>query len=177
MKSDVKLMILKAKNKSSYVLLWILTVFCGIMLIGAFGALFTDGGPSMIIPILIFGGLGAFCVIKMKKNRKTAATLNKFTEYVARLSNDDTRSIVKLAQGMREDMNVTIASLEQMIKLSLFCNAYIDYQNNTLVIPKKDIFGPADKLRVIKCGCCGALTKVVEGTVSTCEFCGAYLQG
>ena len=170
-------MMLKAKNKSTSALLWILIINCGILVFGSFGAMFTNGGPAMIFGVLIFGGLGALCVIKLKKAKQTAAVLNKFTEYVARLSNDDTRSIPKLAQGMREDVNVTVSSLEQMLKLGLFRNAYIDYQSNTLVIPKKDIYGPADKYRVVKCECCGAFNKVVEGSVSECEFCGAYIQG
>lgn len=175
MKSSSKLLIEKAKNRTKSIVCLVFGINCSLVLLGSIGAAFSnnDGIVGFIVAAVIFGALGALCISVFIKCKKEKKIFDLFTEYCARLSNDPDRSIVKLANGTHTNIQEVTSNIEYMLKRGLFANAYIDYEKNALVLPKKDLFAPEDKITTTKCECCGAVNKIVVGAVGTCEYCGS----
>ncbi len=167
----------------------ILTAFFTLMTIGAF-ATNTEGTMIVIILFLIMLAIGILLIVKGKKR---SSLIKQFKAYVLRLSNDPFRSIDNLAAATNSSVDRVRANVDQMIKKGYFYNAYIDTTTNCLVFAGQstvvsDIkvqinytnnIRPSEtekKYTIATCNGCGAMNKILDGSVGECEYCGSYLK-
>lgn len=149
-----------------------------------------DDVAVLVITLLIMLAFGVWvflCGIKRKKMRQ------EFKKYVSCLSKDPTGLIANIAAATGTSTDVVKKNLKFMIKKQFFVNAYIDEQNNQLVLASlsnntsnnmidnavSGISKTDDNAIYKPCTCpnCGGLNKVIQGKVAECDFCGSPIQG
>lgn len=169
----------------------VIELAAGYLIIGFFGLIFLIMGlVSFRMPIwlsamcLIFMIIGILLLIFGYRRRGFHKI---FRNYSARLSQDQTGSITRLANGTGKSYETVEKQLQKMIARGFFSNAYIDgnrkcvifshFQNqNGRETPKNaqhQGYGARDIL--VTCKGCGASNKIKAGTVTECEYCGAKI--
>ena len=148
-------------------------------------------GAGVIITIWIFAFIGAWVFTKGRKRKKMRQI---FKNYVAQLSVDPTGQIENIAAATGTSVDVVKKNLQFMIKKRFFTNAYIDENNNQLVLPvmaqkpiqpqdnsinQNDQTAISPDKEYVTCNCpnCGGINRIVKGMVAECDFCGSPLQG
>ncbi len=146
-------------------------------------------GAGIIIFMWMLGFLGVWLVFMGIRRRRMRL---EFKKYAAQLLDDPTGLIENIASAAGTPQNVVKKNLEFMIKKGFFTNAYIDKQNNRLVLAslsqnnqanlmrRENINNPAfEKPSLVTCKCpnCGGVNVITQGIVSECDFCGSPIQG
>jgi hypothetical protein len=150
----------------------------------------TQDGAGVIITIIIIDLIGIWVFMKGLRRRKMRLT---FRLYVTQLSANPDGQIENIAGATGTSVDVVKKNLKFMIKKRFFTNAYIDEQNNRLVLPslvnqasaEQRVSEPQTAVQtkapqqMITCNCknCGGVNTIVKGSVSECDFCGSPLQG
>lgn len=118
----------------------------------------------------------------------------EFKKYVAHLSIDPTASLENIAISTGTSVDVVKKNLQFMINKNFFYNAYIDANNNRLVLPSMknnmnqteqktsvNNVTPDVQERIVYSTCycpkCGGINQIIQGSVAECDFCGSNLQG
>lgn len=183
MKSDNKLTLIKASNKTKTIINWIAAVISLLMVIGSVGVMVsppkegeTKGETwAGIVVLVLFALIAGFCIYRIVKLKKQKRMLANYREYIARLSNDKEKSLGKVALGMNLPVEKVEADVNALIKLGLIKNAYIDKSAHTLILPEYDLYDkiPDVVLVTVKCDCCGGNSRIPENTIGSCQFCGS----
>jgi len=161
----------------------ILTLLFGLTLIVG---LFDDvsGEISMITVFFILTALSIYLLLRGIKRGKL---IKLFRIYGLRLSTDSNCSMDQLAVSLGTSVDVVIKNVEEMIKRGYFTNAYIDTTSNDIVFTGQASTKTTDskisnlyntqnanvEYTTVSCRGCGAINKIIKGTVSECEFCGS----
>ena len=136
--------------------------------------------------VVMFLGGGIWIFLKGNKRKKMRV---EFKKYVAQLSIDSTGYIDNIAASTGTSADKVKKNIEFMIRKRFFSNAYIDEKNGRLIIPnltknmpnedsmqaneyKQDIV-----YKTCHCPNCGGVSKIIQGKVGECDFCGSPLQG
>lgn len=181
MKTESKLTAAAASIRIKSILWWILLVSSALMTAGGIGTLISpkegtvsDLGTSLFL-IALFVGLCVLSVFKILNLKKQKAAIKNYREYVARLSNDREKSLLRLAQGMNLPLETIESHVAILIKKGLIKNAYIDKAAHALMLPQYDLYAqiPNAVPVAVTCSCCGGNTVIPENTVGTCQFCGS----
>lgn len=139
--------------------------------------------------LLIMTALNVWLIIKARERKKMRL---EFKKYVAHLSVDTSGNIQNLAVATGTSVDVVKKNLNFMIKKKFFPNAYIDVQNDCIVLPsvqQKTQVQAASTINVanvtqkaieyVTCNCpnCGGINKIEKGATAECDFCGSPLTG
>lgn len=163
--------------------LWVAS-YTILLLYGMFDGV--KDGVDVILTILIVDLLGVWVFLCGRKRKKMRL---EFKKYVTHLSNDPTGSLENIAAAAGTSVDMTKKNIKFMLKKKFFSNAYLDESNNRLVLSGTEHKEPAtpnnynlqaqaEPVYVSrKCPNCGGVNKVVQGTVTECDFCGSPLQG
>ena len=134
--------------------------------------------------------LGIYLIkCRLKRNK----FIKLFKGYVTILSIDQSKSLDNLAAATNTSVDVVQANIKEMIKKEFIANAYIDLAYNRLVFAgqqppmstnttvsntsSSEINNNGIKeYKTITCSSCGANNKILEGSVSECDFCGSHLK-
>lgn len=141
-----------------------------------------------VIVMLIIAALG---VLLFLAGRKRGLMRLEFRKYVTQLSRDPSGSIDNLASATGTSVDVVKKNLNYMIKKNFFVDAFINEQDNLLVLPSTAqreqgqqnwqngaaSTSAQTELVVLTCPSCGGINKIPKGTVADCDFCGSPLQG
>jgi hypothetical protein len=182
-KSKAAIVVSQIVEKVQAIAGWYLVLCAVAALIGCTSTSILDG--ATFVAILILGGGGAAFISAGKKRKKLRLS---FKKYVAVLSADPTGSIENMAAAVGTSVDACKADLQKMIDKKFFTTAYIDRENNRLVIPT--VTAPdsntaaasergSESASYVSCNCpnCGGINKIMKGMVSECDFCGSPLQG
>jgi hypothetical protein len=141
-----------------------------------------------VIMFVFFFAIGFFFIWRGHKRKKLDAD---FKKYVAQLSADPTGQIENIAAATGTSVDVVKKDLKQLIDKRFFANAYIDEQNNQIVIssminkadntadmamPNNGQASTAQEWITCQCPNCGGMNKIVKGMATECDFCGSPLQ-
>lgn len=161
-------------------------VFWGLI---ALYSMFDDeaDGAGLIIFLWVLCAVGI--VIYLTGRKRTKMRL-EFKKYVMQLSMDPSGSLEELAAATGTTVDIVKSRLRYMIEKKFFTDAFINEQTNQLILPSiaqktqqlqtaRDAAPDASPQEWIVCTCphCGALNKLIKGTVGKCDFCGSLLQG
>lgn len=136
-----------------------------------------DVAAAIICGIITF--LGVLLIIKGKR---TGKLVKAFKSYVLRLSEKDKYTMHELAASTGESVDQVRNNIQQMIKKKFFINASLNNDMDTIVFPerKQKLSNSQvdDNVEYISVECtgCGAVNKIIKGTVGECEFCGTPLK-
>ncbi len=126
---------------------------------------------------ILFFGIGFLFIIPGYKIKKR---IKRFKTYVNIISSEGITSIDILAIKTSQSVDYVRRDLQKMIDKKYFPNAYIDRDNNEIVIGSidKESYKQKESLAFIdpisvQCASCGATNKKENGTTSTCEYCGS----
>jgi len=129
---------------------------------------------AMFIP---FFGIGLLFVIPGYKIKKR---IKRFKAYVNTISSEGITSIDILAVKTSQSVDYVRRDLQKMIDKKYFPSAYIDRDNNEIIIGSidKESYNQKQALALIdpisvQCASCGATNKKEKGTTGTCEYCGS----
>ncbi len=159
-----------------------LSVFFGLFTAFCIGQIVTGDTSDMgvFLMFLFLTIVGVILFLLAKRNMKL---INEFKKYVSVISVERIDSINKLAATVGESPEIVRKNLEKMIKRNYFVNAYINYENETLVIANANVLN-FDLKQVINegeyniCNCkrCGAVSKIKAGAVAKCDYCGSPIK-
>lgn len=140
---------------------------------------FSDGMGNFVIYVVFFA-IGLWLVLRWRKTRKLIA---EFKKYVSVISVERIDSINQLAATVGETPEMLKKNLETMIKRNYFVNAYINYENETLVIANANVLNYDLKQEINEgeynlCNCvkCGAISKIRHGEMAKCDYCGSSIK-
>ncbi len=147
-------------------------------------------GAGTIIFMWVLAALGVWVFLKGRRRRKMRI---EFKNYVSHLSAIPTGSLENIAAATGTSVDVVKKNLKFMIKKKFFSGAYLDEKNNQLVLPSMaNNVNPTSQntlntatnhqttetvYKTFNCPNCGGMNKIVQGTVTECDFCGSPLQG
>ncbi|MCI8335099.1 MAG: hypothetical protein HFH25_11040 [Lachnospiraceae bacterium] len=185
-KSKVSLVVSRVIEKIE-----IIAGFCwgGIFALSALLCMFDDKadgvGTLAFMWVLAALGFWVFCMGKKREKMRL-----EFKKYVTQLSVDPSGSLENLASATGTSVDVVKKNLQYMIKKEFFVDAFINEQENRLVLPsmeqrtqqnqamQKEASGAAEQeLVACICPCCGGMNKIAKGTTGECDFCSSPLQG
>jgi len=178
---------IKTKATLQKIFGWILALFWGLILAGAF-ATFSKGDAGFIIFVFILFALGIFLIIKGSMNTKL---LKHFQLYAARTNDNNEIPLDSLAVSVGMPLDQVAKEINRMISCGLFQGWFLDAQRNCLVrsapqasmpmygfppAPSAPFTAPTMPVFVtVQCKGCGAVNKIASGSVCECEFCGAQI--
>lgn len=177
-----------SKAKVTAVTLWgkLLSIIGYVIIIFyliGFFALITDSTEPLdgsdwtvlIVLMFIFIGVGLLLIIPGYKIKKR---LKRFRTYVAIISSEHITSIDLIALKLNQSIDFVRNDLQKMIDKKYFTNAYIDKENNEIVIAGLN-FNATDaereitNLEVVQCKSCGAMNTKQTGSAAQCQYCGS----
>lgn len=164
------------KNISIVLLVFALIYF----FMGITGGLTNEDGSTSsfsdsLLMIFIFGGSGTYLLLLSMKMKKTGQIYKK---YIQAVINHGTYSIYDLSSIAALPYESVKKDLYNMLEIGFFKGAYIDENNNEIVLPT---LGSAQNIlkkdaKVVKCGSCGANNTVFIGNLNECTYCGSPLE-
>lgn len=177
--SDNKLTMAMIGNRTKLIIWWLVTGFFAAFAAGGISVMFDkdkDINPVVGTVMTLFclaAAAGGF--LNLRKCFLQKAALAKYREYIPRLSDDPEKSTGKLAASMGVPVEKVEKHLEQLIKLGLIRNAYVDKAAHKLVLPDLGLYEKAPKTVMVpvRCSCCCGTTSVPENTVGVCQYCGS----
>lgn len=138
-----------------------------------------------IVMCVLFDALGILLIVCSRKRHKL---VKDFRKYVAVLSQDPTGMIANMAASLNTSPDMVVKRIEKMIDKRLFVNAYIDTNENRLVLANADKLGkqqqqdtaiqqnPRIEYVTVNCSGCGGVNKIAKGTKAECEYCGMMIK-
>jgi ABC-type multidrug transport system fused ATPase/permease subunit len=140
-----------------------------------------EGAQMIVLLILwiLFFTVGLLFIIPGYKIKKR---IRRFKNYVTIISSENITSIDILATKTSQSVDYVRNDLQKMIDKKYFPNAYIDRDDNEIIIGSTDRQEHAQKTALVfadpvsvQCASCGAMNKKENGTTSTCEYCGSAI--
>lgn len=131
---------------------------------------------ALIVTVLIFVSIGVFFILQGLKIKKR---LKRFRTYVRIISTERITSIDLIALKLNQSIDFVRNDLQKMIDKKYFANAYIDKENNEIVISglsfdtsdEREITNP----EVVQCKSCGAMNTKQMGSAAKCQYCGSSI--
>ncbi len=138
------------------------------------------GFPELVGKMLLFLALivlGAVLIILGIRNN---IFVKKYYEYAKFIETDPNRYISMLAVSVRESVQTTRKDIIKMIELGFFPQMQLDASGMKLICYGMNVNGAEiksvqDELIEVKCGSCGAVSKVPKEYNGLCEYCGSPL--
>lgn len=135
----------------------------------------TDVGTVVVVIILLLIGIFTiWCGLRRKKLRLL------FKEYVSYLSVNPMGDLDDLAASTGTAPDTVKKNIRFMIKKHFFVDAYIDEDDNQLVLAsarKKQGYQKELVFKACRCPYCDGSNLIAEGTAARCDYCGSFLQG
>ncbi len=136
----------------------------------------SSGWTVLFVFLFIFIGIGLLLIIPGYKIKKR---LKRFRTYVAIISAERITSIDLIALKLNQSVDFVRNDLQKMIDKKYFANAYIDKENNEIVIAglsfdssdEREIANP----EVVQCKSCGAMNTKQMGSAAQCQYCGSSI--
>ena len=140
--------------------------------------------------IVFFGGGGTLMIYISKQMNSKAVKIKK---YISIIINNHQTSIDNIAAAIPTNYNQAVKDLSEMIDKGYFANAYIDASSREVILPQKQTkqaskgcenseqngsqvnFESKPLFKIVICKNCGANNKMLDGTVSECEYCDTLL--
>ena len=183
------------KSKTLNIVGWVFVFFAVVYFLEAItGKLEVTDGTSGVggicLALIFFGGGGALMLYVSKKSNAKAIKIKK---YISIVINNGQTSIDSITAAMRMDYNQVVKDLTEMIDKGYFANAYIDASSREVILPQKQTkqasegcenseqngsqvnFESKPLFKIVICKNCGANNKMLDGTVSECEYCDTLL--
>lgn len=131
----------------------------------------------LFILLVVFAGISLLFIIPGWKIKKG---LKRFRSYVHIISAEHTTSIDLIALKLNQSVDFIRNDLQKMIDKKYFTNAYIDKENNEIVIvglssDTSDEERTIENPEVIQCKSCGAMNTKQMGSVAQCQYCGSSI--
>ncbi|MCM1233168.1 MAG: hypothetical protein NC489_23865 [Ruminococcus flavefaciens] len=156
-------------------------VFFGLIaLVAMFDGSEDPAGMIILMWFLCAAGIAVF----MAGQKRTKMRL-EFKKYVTQLSVDPSGSLENLASATGTSVDVVKNNLKYMIKKAFFTDAFINEQENELVLlsiaqrsqQQNTSTGTSAQAEMVACTCpcCGGINKIIKGMVGECDFCGSPL--
>lgn len=161
---------------------WIIAVFSVFILAVGLSEIHEPLDVGMCIFFFIFLAVGIFLILKGIARKKLIA---KYRLYTSLLSQDPYKSLDRLSTITNESVDTITVNIKKMLSCGLLHNIGINYDKNCLIDLDPNKVQPIDgsynskvapKFVVVKCPGCGALNRIIEGTTTKCEYCGAFIQ-
>lgn len=136
--------------------------------------------------LLLMTAFNVWLIIKARERKNMRL---EFKKYVAQLSIDASGDLQNIAAATNTSVDVVKKNLDFMIKKKFFPNAYIDLNENRLVLPamqqkaqEQSTYtndSPQTAIEYVTCNCpsCGGINKIEKGKTVECDFCGSPLTG
>ncbi len=177
----------KAKGTIQRVFGYIMAIFNGFFVfVGCVASGFKEA--SDVTLVIFFSAVTVVGVLLIIKGNKKFKLIKTFYAYSARLATDPKKSIDLLASATGTTVAIATKNINDMIEFGFFPNCYLDEQCNKLVFPASPqpqasfVFTPTPtaatqttKYITVQCKGCGAINRIISGTVSECEFCGSQI--
>lgn len=154
-----------------------------------------DTGVGFLIFCLVLDALGVWLIVLSRKKTKL---IKEFKKYVAVVSSDPDGYIPDIAASLGTSEYVVKKNLELMITKKYFANAFIDQNQNCIIIASKQnntvstapqpqthatayasspVTSKAIEMMTVKCKGCGGINTIQKGTIGECDFCGSSIKG
>lgn len=160
-----------ARAKIKKLVGWFIAIFFGMAIMGFFIG-FAEGkyeSDKLSTLAICFGfvALGAYLIFRAKKRITLIEESKEYSNFIS--AGQHTFSDIARSVGKSEDE--VAKKIVVMIKRGYIKEVYLDSTKRT-VINKNE---PQKAYVSVRCEGCNAVAKLQEGTVTKCEFCGAYL--
>ena len=186
MTGSVKSVIKRLKLKAALQIIFgsVLAVFNGLAMLG--GLLSTEADEEVFF-VIFLSVLTALGILLMVKGRKKIRLIKNYYDYSARLDADPTKSIALLASSTGVTVAAATKNISEMIVLGFFPGCCLDEYGSRLVTPnaapvQQTVFTPVynattqnTRYVTVQCKGCGAINKIIAGSVGECEFCGSKI--
>ena len=131
----------------------------------------------LLVFLFLFTGVGLLLIIPGYKIKKR---LKRFRTYVAIISAEHTTSLDLIALKLNQSIDFVKNDLQKMIDKKYFASAYIDKENNEIVIAGLSFEKPNNELEItnaqeVECKGCGAMNTKQMGSASKCQYCGSSI--
>lgn len=117
--------------------------------------------------------IGGFFLYKKFKEYETLSA--RYKRYLRVIVNGDCYNIEKIAETIGVDIGTVETILQEMIKLDIFRDAYINHKTGELMWDDTLIEDLKIQYAVVECPNCSATQNVAVGKKSSCEYCGSAL--
>lgn len=133
---------------------------------------------DIIVAIIIFAIPAALLI---KHGITAKGRIKRFKRYVGIISVENKTSLTDIASACSQSVDFVTKDLQIMINKKFFVNAYIDRDNNEIVLEGKNnsninIDTNSDETvesKTVTCKNCGASNKILADSVGECEYCGS----
>jgi len=131
----------------------------------------------LFVLLIIFAGISLLFIIPGWKIKKR---LKRFRTYVRIISTERITSIDLIALKLNQSIDFVRNDLQKMIDKKYFINAYIDKENNEIVIAglsfdTSDEEQEIENPEVVQCKSCGAMNTKQMGSAAQCQYCGSSI--
>lgn len=131
----------------------------------------------LFVLLIIFAGISLLFIIPGWKIKKR---LKRFRTYVRIISTERITSIDLIALKLNQSIDFVRNDLQKMIDKKYFINAYIDKENNEIVIAGLSFYTSDEEQEienpeVVQCKSCGAMNTKQMGSAAQCQYCGSSI--
>jgi len=128
---------------------------------------------------LLFAIGGVLMIWKAGEIKTKAQNYRKYIDLVVNQSIASIAEITRITQFAPQQVN---DDLQKMIDMEFFRGAYIDHQDNRIVLPVKAKVvessthadnHPVAPGRAVHCDSCGANSVILIGQIDACDYCGS----
>lgn len=179
----MKLFLNSGKLKANKVFLWILTVFCCLMVAAGINVIIENGKAEIIdIVLAILFLVGT--LIAAKKALTTGKEYEYYQKYVDHIGVRGKVSLKELAEETGNSMETVIKDVSKVIQYNMM-EGYINKENEFIqpdYIEYSDSWIEEEtpvkppKVYSVKCKNCGATNRYIEEKENQCEYCGSFLE-
>ncbi|NMC57087.1 MAG: hypothetical protein GYA50_07705 [Eubacteriaceae bacterium] len=136
-----------------------------------------EQGTEFFIVVVVFVCIGLAFVIPGWNIKKR---LKRFRTYVALISAEQVTSLDIIAIKTNQSVDFVRIDLQKMIDKKYFINAYIDKENNEIVIADMGVrnYGYTPSItntESVQCKSCGAMNTKQMGSAAQCQYCGSSI--